>query len=122
MNEYVADFDRHANAAIENLVNLLNSNRETVIAAARARLIRGFDAYPDGPMFTWDTARLMDETLEELADATVYQARKQARLLERVQPSECRGEAEGRKAPEVSNAMSRPTSPYFHRDSFFGEW
>ena len=117
MNEqHLADFDRHANAAVENLVNLLNSNRTTVIALARDRLIRGFDAYQDGPMFTWDTARLMDETLEELADATVYQARKQARILERGHPSERRGEATEEEVAEVLNA-----SPNLYRSSSFYE-
>lgn len=85
MNEHLADFDRHADAAVEILVNLLNSNRANIIALARSRFIRGFDMYPEGRLFAFGTNRLTQETLEELADAVVYTARNQAQILRRPQ-------------------------------------
>ena len=64
MNEHLADFDRHATQAVEILIDLLESNRATVIALARARFIRGFDMYPEGRLFSFGTNRLTQETLE----------------------------------------------------------
>ena len=87
MNEHLADFDRHSAQAVELLVNLLNENKAGIIALARARFIRGFEMYPEGRLFAFGTSRLTQETLEELADAVVYTARKQAQILECSQPS-----------------------------------
>lgn len=95
MNEHLADFDRHADGAIEILVNLLNTpaGRANVKALARARFIQGFDQFPEGRIFTFGVNRLVEETLEEMADAVVYEARRQVLILERNQPSKRRGEA-----------------------------
>jgi hypothetical protein len=87
MNEHLADFDRHSAQAVEMLVNLLNANKPLIIALARTRFIRGFEMYPEGRLFAFGTSRLTQETLEELADAVVYQTRQQAQTLERAQPS-----------------------------------
>jgi hypothetical protein len=78
-------FELHAPNAVDSLINLLGSNRATLIALARARLIQGFETFPDGPMFTWEAQRLSGETLEELADAIVYKAFEMAKILEQLQ-------------------------------------
>jgi hypothetical protein len=87
MNEALADFDRNAKAAVEELVNHLNTHGPELIALARRRFIGGFEEFPEGRIFTFSPAELIAEENEEIADAIVYRARRRAVSLARIHPS-----------------------------------
>jgi len=88
MNEHVADYDRYAPRALEILANRLNGpDGKRLIALGRTRLIRGFDTFPDGPMFKKSPAELRADTDEEISDALVYTTQEIVKLLAAIQPS-----------------------------------
>lgn len=55
---------------------MMDQLRDELITIARARHISGHFVHRDGKLFEFDEGRLDKETLEELADAIVYQARR----------------------------------------------
>lgn len=88
MNEHLSDYDRHAPRALEMLVNRLNGpDGKRIIALGRQRLIRGFDEFPDGPMFKKSPQALRADTDEELSDGLVYTVEEIVKLLAAIQPS-----------------------------------
>jgi len=70
------DFDRHADAAVSWLIAFLEEYREPLIDAARGRLVEGHFRYGDRLMYEYTAEQLNAETVQELADAINYQARK----------------------------------------------
>ena len=88
MNEHVAAYDLYAPRALEVIVNRLNGpDGKRIIALGRQRLIRGFDAFPDGPMFKKSPEALRADTDEELSDGLVYTVQEIVKLLAAIQPS-----------------------------------
>lgn len=69
-------FDRHADHALTRVVQMIEEMRDEIVTVARARHITGHFVHHDGELFEYDAGRLDKETLEELADAVVYQARR----------------------------------------------
>jgi hypothetical protein len=72
----IGDFDRHADEAVTWLVNFLEDYREPLIHAARGRLVEGHFRYGDRLMYELSRDELAAETLQELADAVNYIARR----------------------------------------------
>ncbi len=88
MNSHVAAYDLYADRAREIITNRLNGpDGKRIIQQGRDRLIRGFDAFPDGPMFKKSPEALRADTDEELSDAIVYTVEEIVRLLAAIQPS-----------------------------------
>jgi hypothetical protein len=72
----IADFDRQADAAVTWLIAFLDEYREPLVHAARGRLVEGHFRYGDRLMYELDRDQLAAETVQELADAINYIARR----------------------------------------------
>ena len=69
-------FDRHAHTAVARLRAMLDEMEDEIVTIARARHITGHYVHGDRELFEYTAGRLDKETLEEIADAVVYQARR----------------------------------------------
>ena len=78
LEEQLAFFDSHAEQAYERTLQIMVEHRPLIMAKARSRLISGFDEYGEG---SWNKQanELLNETLQELADAPVYQVMQMRR-------------------------------------------
>jgi len=64
-------FESLCEVEIENLHDLIDDHHDLIIEMARDRFRKGFCKY-GSTMYSWSPERRLDETLQELADATVY--------------------------------------------------
>ena len=71
----LADFDRHADAAVGFLLAFIEEYREPLIHQARGRQVRGHFEFEDKFLYEYSKSRLLAETSEEVADAIVYISR-----------------------------------------------
>ena len=71
------EFDRHAEAAVDDLIRLLQQDREQLIVYARGKLVWGHYRYRDRLMYEYGQEQLLAEAVEELGDAINYLARRQ---------------------------------------------
>lgn len=72
----LADFDDHADDAVDDLIDWLEEHRDDLIAVARGRHVTGHYLYEDRNFAEYDIPRLRKETADELADAIVYTSRR----------------------------------------------
>ena len=95
------DFDRHADAAVDELVAWIQRDRTALIAAAKGRHVEGHYRYRDGLMYEFSNDELLAEASQEVGDAINYLALRIARSPRLVggSPGGEQGvEAEGRTA------------------------
>lgn len=74
------DFDKHAEAAVDHLIALLQADRDQLIVYARGKLVWGHYRYQDKLMYEYEAQQLVAEAVEEIGDAINYLARRQALL------------------------------------------
>lgn len=94
LQEKLDSFDKHSQAAFDELVEWLARDREALIAAARGRLVEGHYRYGDRLMYEYTPDELKAEASQEVADAINY-------LHVRVErrPTRLRGEPYGPHQP-----------------------
>ncbi len=68
----LADFDKHAPAALSWLISFMEDYANPLVDLARGRQVAGHFLYGDRLMYEFDRDRLAAEIAEELADAIVY--------------------------------------------------
>ena len=76
LEEKLADFDRHADAAVGFLLAFIEEYQEPLIHQARGRLVEGHFRYRDRLLFELTPDELVAETSQEIADAINYLARR----------------------------------------------
>ena len=74
------DFDKHAEKAVDDLIELLQRDRDQLIVYARGKLVWGHYRYQDRLMYEYGAQQLLAEAVEEVGDAINYLARRQALL------------------------------------------
>ena len=78
MRGKLEEFDQHAEAAVDELIALLQADRDQLIVYARGKLVWGHYRYRDRLMYEYGTDQLRAEAVEELGDAINYLTRRQA--------------------------------------------
>lgn len=69
-------FDRHAGAAVDEILEWLSTRRDELIAVARGRHVEGHYRYGDEGLFEHGVRELRAEAAQEIGDAIVYLARR----------------------------------------------
>lgn len=69
-------FDRHADRAVDEIIEWLTEHRADLIALARGRHVEGHYRYGDKGLFEYGGRELQAEAAQELADGIVYVARR----------------------------------------------
>jgi hypothetical protein len=72
----LARWDEYAPRTIAKLIELLVYRKDEILAVARGRHVRGHYLFGDRNYAEYDRDRLLWETIEELADAVNYTARR----------------------------------------------
>lgn len=72
------EFDKHAQAAVDELIALLQADRDQLIVYARGKLVWGHYRYRDRLMYEYEAQQLVAEAVEELGDAINYLTRREA--------------------------------------------
>lgn len=75
-------FDKHATAAVDEIIEWLTCHRGDLIAVARGRHVEGHYRFGDVGLFEHGKQALLAEAAQELADAIVYLARRQHLLCD----------------------------------------
>jgi hypothetical protein len=78
LEDQLSYFDANFEEAYAAVLNHLQFDREAIKARSRARLEAGFPIYGD-EMWGWTPKKLLEEILEELADAPNYALAKMRR-------------------------------------------
>lgn len=75
----LALFDLHADQAVDEIIEWLQTSRSDLVALARGRHVEGHYRYGDGNFLEWDDGELRAQWAQEVADAIVYGSRLCAR-------------------------------------------